>query len=427
MTRSRTTLFLRNLAVTLSQLPWDLRAIRDGITRELPLDLRRSAPAAALHLLAAMPGSTTPDPGTIARALGTSALAHRLAEHLRTHALTLNLAGKPTPFRPAAALSALPLPRLETPPDLCDWLAITQDQLTLLSDPIGLSARNPNPYARNYLVHLIPKPNGTQRWIEEPRPLLKKVQRRILAGILNRVPPHPAAFGFVTGRSAAMAAAKHCGEAMVLTFDIENFFPGIPFSRVYALFRAVGFPRATAMPLTQICTAWGPRHHRHLPQGAPTSPALANLAVFRLDARLTGLARRFDATYTRYADDLTFSGDRHIAALLPIVPQILHAEGFTPNPAKTRAQPAHRNQTVTGITVNQHLNLNRAAYDRLKAQVHHLTTGRTNATPALLAHLRGRLDWLSQLNPARADRLSVALASVTSPTVLPPHNLGPPP
>ncbi len=140
-----------------------------------------------------------------------------------------------------------------------------------------------------------------------------------------------------------MAAAKHCGEQMVLTFDLKDFFPNIGFREVYAIFRALGFPRPTALPLTAICTAWpNPVHNtRHLPQGAPTSPALANLAALRLDARLSGLARRFDATYTRYADDLTFSGDRTIAALLPIVPQIIRSEGFHPNPAKTRAQPAH--------------------------------------------------------------------------------------
>ncbi len=147
----------------------------------------------------------------------------------------------------------------------------------MLADLNGLSARNPNPYAQNYLHHLIPKSNGTHRLILEPRPLLKKVHRRILSGLLTHVAPHPAAYGFVRGRSAAMAAARHCGEQMVLTFDIQDFFPSIPFSRIYAIFRTLGFPRPTALPLTALCTAWGPQATRHLPQSAPTSPALANL------------------------------------------------------------------------------------------------------------------------------------------------------
>ena len=327
----------------------------------------------------------------------------------------MSLTCRTTPFRPAAALSGLPIPRLETSPDLADWLALTPEQLTQLADLNGLSARSRNPYARNYLHHLIPKSDGTQRLIEEPRPLLKHTQRRVLHGILNLVPPHPAAHGFVPGRSAAMAAAKHCGEAMVLTFDLKDFFPSVPFARIYAIFRALGFPRATALPLTGLCTAWPTPHTntRHLPQGAPTSPALANLAALRLDARLSGLARRFDATYTRYADDLTFSGDAAITALLPIVPKIIRSEGFTPHPLKTRAQPAHRSQTVTGITVNRHLNLPRVDYDRLKAEIHHLTTGRSLATPDRIAHLAGRIGWVEHLNPARAARLRTALDGLT--------------
>ncbi len=162
------------------------------------------------------------------------------------------------------------MPRIATEADLTDWLAITPDQLTLLADLRGLSARSGNPYAQNYLTHHIPKSNGTTRCIEEPRPLLKKVQRRILSGILNLVPPHPAAHGFVKTRSAPMAGAKHCGEQLVLSFDLKDFFPNTPFARIYAIIRALGFPRQTARPLAAICTAWG----RTRPPPAPGRPHL---------------------------------------------------------------------------------------------------------------------------------------------------------
>lgn len=406
-------------AVALSQQPWTAPDIRACLKHHLPPLFHRSLPAAARHLLKHLPGTTTPDPKTILTALQTSALTARLRAFHRRTGRRPGPIWTPTPFRPAAALAALPIPHLDTERSLADWLALTPDQLTLLADLNGLSARSKNPYAQNYLRHQMPKSDGTFRLIQEPRPLLKQTQRRILAGILNLVPPHQAAHGFTLGRSAPMAAATHCGEQMVITFDIENFFPNISFARIYAIFRTLGYPRATALNLTAICTAWGPRKARHLPQGAPTSPALANLAALRLDARLSGLARSLNATYTRYADDLTFSGDPHITALLPIVPLILKSEGFTPHPTKTRVQPRHKTQTVTGITVNQHLNLNRPAYDLLKAQIHHLTTGRTPAAPAVLSHLHGRLQWLAQLNPAKAARLMAKLDAVHLPPPTP--------
>ena len=407
MTRHPFDPLLWPLACSLAQQDWTRDALHSHLTSRLPRPLFRSIGPAARRLISELPGTTTPDPKTILTVLHRMALADRLRDHHRKSGLSPAPVLTPTPFRPATTLADLPIPRLTTPGDLAEWLALSQDQLIQLADLNGLSARNPNPYAHNYLFHHIAKSDGTRRLIEEPRPLLKHTQRRILTGILNLVPPHPAAHGFTKGRSAPMAAAKHCGAAMVLNFDLKDFFPSIPFARIYAIFRALGFPRAAALPLTAICTAWpNPTFPtRHLPQGAPTSPALANLAALRLDARLTGLARRYDATYTRYADDLTLSGDARITALLPVVPAILRAEGFSPNPAKTRAQPAHRAQIVTGITVNQHLNLNRATYDRLKAQLHHLSLDPARRTPAALAHLHGRLQWLAQLNPAKAARL----------------------
>lgn len=162
------------LAVALSQQPWTAPDIRTCLGHHLPPMLQSSCPAAVRHLLKHLPGTTIPDPKSILRALGPSALATRLrAFHLRTGQRPGPI-WTPTPFRPVAALAALPLPHLQTPADLCDWLAISPDHLTMLADLNGLSPRNPNPYAQNYLHHLITKSNGTHRLILEPRPLLKK-------------------------------------------------------------------------------------------------------------------------------------------------------------------------------------------------------------------------------------------------------------
>jgi hypothetical protein len=151
-----------------------------------------------------------------------------------------------------------------------------------------------------------------------------------------------------------------------------------------------------------------------LPQGAPTSPALANLAAWHLDARLLGLARSFGASYTRYADDLAFSGDeafaRRVKSLLAAVEHIVRDEGFVLNAPKTRVMRRSGCQRVTGIVVNDHINVSRTVFDVLKATLHNCI----KSGPALenrtglsdfRAHLNGRITWVENVNPVRAERL----------------------
>jgi retron-type reverse transcriptase len=152
----------------------------------------------------------------------------------------------------------------------------------------------------------------------------------------------------------------------------------------------------------------------HLPQGAPTSPALANLAALRLDRRLTGLARRFEARYTRYADDLTFSGDHafhgQIPSFLRAVSEIVKDEGFALNMPKTRIMPRSSRQAVTGIVVNDHINVPRPAYDALKATLtncvrHGPASQNRHAHVDFRSHLDGRIAWVGSLNPQRGEKL----------------------
>ena len=148
---------------------------------------------------------------------------------------------------------------------------------------------------------------------------MKAVQRQILAGILNRVPAHPAVHGFVRGRSIKSFAEPHAGKVVVLRMDLKDFFPSVRRARVQALFRTLGYPEIAADLLGGIVTTRTPRdvlrgfkgddlaemrrmyEQSHLPQGAPTSPALANACCWRLDCRLAGLAEAAGAAYTRYA------------------------------------------------------------------------------------------------------------------------------
>ncbi len=159
----------------------------------------------------------------------------------------------------------------------------------------------------------------------------------------------------------------------------------------------------------------------HLPQGAPTSPSLANLAAFRLDRRLNGLALASGLRYSRYADDLIFSGPARLHRrrndFEAIATSIIRAEGFAVNEAKSTAQSAGGRQTVCGVVVNVRPNVRRSEYDRLKALLHNAATHgpasqNREEVPDFKAHLRGRISWIESLNPERGRKLHKLLAEI---------------
>ncbi len=380
----------------------------------------------ALSFVSRFPDAVAPDPALLLRHLIASVQGKAIVAYARKHGLAAPAHPlDPPQFLPNPVLAGSGHPVLTTTAELADYLGLTPAQLVRFADLHALSSHSSDSFGPHYLTRSIAKKSGGLRLIEEPRPFLKTLQRRLLSGILNHLAPHHAACGFVRGRSCLTAAARHAGEPMLVSFDLSDFFASVDFARVHAIFRSLGYPPAVARDLAGLCSVatapavlhsvpeWrnGPHRHRHLPQGAPTSPALANLAALALDRRLAGLARSLGATYTRYADDLTFSGDARIAPiLLRAVPKIVRDEGFALNPAKTRATGAHQRQVTTGIVVNARLNPPRAEYDRLKAILHHMTrpTDPRRHDPAFRAHILGRIGWLAQLNPARAARLQTA-------------------
>ncbi len=416
------------LATGLAQLPWDAGTLRSHLKTRLPQPLQHLAAPMTRVLIRAFPGSAAPDAPRIVSALAHTGSAAQLRDFARkTQTRPAPVLALPR-FLPAPPFADIGLPQLTSCAELEDWLALPPDQLIRFADLRSLSAFSRDPFGPHYRHHLIPKSDGRLRLIEEPKPMLKRLQRRILHGLLDRIPVHPAACGFVPGRNAIQGAARHAGEAVVIAFDLADFFARIPFARIYSLFRALGYPRAVAMHLTGLTTSTVPDHIlqmpglaasgalsvRHLPQGAPTSPALANLCALHLDRRLSGLARSCNATYTRYADDLTFSGDAAIAPLmLRAVPQIISDAGFRANPAKTRIMPAQGRQIVTGLIVNRHINIPRRTYDRLKATIHHLARpdDARRSDRAFLTSLSGQIAWLEQVHPLRGHRLRNALAA----------------
>ena len=256
-----------------------------------------------------------------------------------------------------------------------------------------------------YREFTIPKRSGGTRRILAPDDQLKALQRLILKRLLARLRSHPAATGFEKGQSIVTNARAHVGQAVVVRMDLKDFFPATRAKKVRKYFRRVGWDRPAAKLLTHLCTFEG-----GLPQGAPTSPRLSNLVNYRLDARLTGLAMRrrlynprtaghleegpVGATYTRYADDLTFSfptDDRKlIRYVVRMTKHIVASEGYELHlRRKLRVLRRHARQQVTGLVVNDRVNLPRATRRWLRAVEHRSATGRLpTLTPAQLAGWR---------------------------------------
>ncbi|WP_420121773.1 reverse transcriptase family protein [Nakamurella sp.] len=328
-----------------------------------------------------------------------------------------------------------PTPVLDHTGDLADHLGITLDALDTFADPYGRARRAHRDGIAHYRYRWLHRPRGA-RLIEAPKPDLRALQRTILDDLLSPIPIHPAVHGFVAGRSPITGAAEHVGADVAIALDIEHFFASITPGRIWGVLRAAGYPEPVAHLLVGLTTHATPvaalrampvsadpgRDARlgrrlaapHLPQGAPTSPALANLVAFSLDRRLDSYARAAGARYTRYADDLTFSGDHTFAqrsgALVAAVEKMIQQEGFAVHPGKTRECHRHRRQTVTGIVVNDRTNVPRPDYDQLKAVLHDCRrngprAANRNAHHDFRAHLLGRISWVGALNPARGARL----------------------
>src|SRR5262249_12879635 len=206
--------------------------------------------------------------------------------------------------------------------------------------------------------------------LSAPHKRLAAAQQWVLENVLRRLPVEAPAHGFVTGRSILTNAKAHVGKAVIANLDLEDFFPSINWKRIRSVFQRAGYSPCVATILSLLCTecprekveyagktyyvATGPRG---LPQGACTSPALSNQVARRLDKRLDGLARKLKLVYTRYADDLTFSGEAEfnekVGYLMARVRHLAEAEGFAVNEKKSRVLRRNTAQTVTGLVVNE--------------------------------------------------------------------------
>jgi len=331
----------------------------------------------------------------------------------------------------------LGLPMLDTIEEILEFLQVgTYSELVLLADANALSAHGgPEPRAivpvvpaklENYLPKRIPKRGGGERLLLVPKPKLKAAQHRILRGILGRIPPHPAARGFAKGRDLVDHVSMHTRQRVVLTWDIELFFPSIHYARVHRVFAGIGYSPKAAHILALLCTTRSAEKRRpwkrSLPQGAPTSPALSNLVCRRMDGRLDGLAKKFGARYTRYADDLAFSGDekfrKELGRFIRRLRDIISESQFVPNQRKLWVMRSGGRQIVTDLVVNNSPAVPREEVDRLRAIIHNamkaggLASQNRSNHPAFRDHLLGRIAWVARFKPTKAEKLRRMLEAV---------------
>ena len=257
-----------------------------------------------------------------------------------------------------------------------------------------------------YRTYELPKRSGGVRLITAPDDRLKRLQRRLLVGAFEGIPLHDAAHGFRTRRSIATNAAQHVGQRLIVNVDIEGFFPSTGFAQVHRVCRQVdggSISKGAARLLAEICCFRGA-----LPTGAPTSPAVANMVLRPADTAIAKAAEAHGIRYTRYADDLTFSGEGDTKRIIPFVQKILAQLGYRLDQRKTQLYRRGRQQLVTNLVVNEKVNLRRSERRRLRAAVHRRCRGAPvvwHGKPMDDHALKGRLALLGMVDRRLSDQL----------------------
>jgi hypothetical protein len=338
-------------------------------------------------------------------------------------------------MQPAPAAQSWRVPALESVGELAGWLRTNPTELQWLANlrhlPVPVVSNGRSCPLSHYHYSVLAKSGGSFRLIEAPKRKLKTIQSKILTEILAFIPVHSAVHGFRPGHSIKTFAAPHVSQHAVLRMDLRDFFPSLNRARVQAIFRLAGYPEPIAELLAGLCTNAVPRdviasanpshdypgriyERAHLPQGAPSSPALSNLCAYRLDCRLDGLAQASGGVYTRYADDLAFSGSpqfaREVERFASHAAAIVLEEGFKVNHRKTRVMRRGVRQQLAGLVVNQRINIARRDIDMLKATLtncvrHGPDSQNREGHPEFRLHLHGRVGFVESVNPKKGMRL----------------------
>lgn len=318
-------------------------------------------------------------------------------------------------------LQAGGLPLLSSPAELANAMGLTISKLR------WLAFHSDAPTRVHYVSFNIPKKSGGTRRLSAPHQQLAAAQHWILTNILNLIPVHQNAHGFVAQHSVVTNAAPHVGSSVVINADLKDFFPSITLARVDGLFRRIGYSPAIATILALLCTECprdtvtfcGTTYHaaigpRALPQGACTSPAISNLVAHKLDRRMSAMADKLGWRYTRYADDLTWSIEAEpspsVGYVLARIRHIVDDEGFSVNHEKTRVQRRSQQQSVTGVVVNDRLSVSRDTIREIRAILHNakstgLAAQNRNEHPHFESWLAGMIGWIEMVNPQQGGKL----------------------
>ncbi|MEP5339360.1 MAG: reverse transcriptase family protein [Algibacter sp.] len=270
------------------------------------------------------------------------------------------------------------LPILHNAEDIASAMKISIGELRFLS----FSRKNSK--ISHYKRFQMAKKSGGYRLISAPMPKLKKAQHWILEELLNKVSVHSNAHGCVLGKSIKTNATPHIGKDVVINQDFKNFFPSITYNRIKGVFMSLGYSNQVATILSLLCSEpkildvsllgedyYAQRGERFLPQGAPCSPAITNILCRKLDYRLSGLAKKYGFEYTRYVDDITFSGNNSnfskITPLLKYSRYVVNSENFVLHPEKLRVMKRNARQEVTGVVVNEKANISKQSLKRFRS------------------------------------------------------------
>lgn len=266
-----------------------------------------------------------------------------------------------------------------------------------------------------YTKHEIPKKSGKMRVISAPVTGLKRIQKCIAVKLLDPLGAHEAAFGFVAGRSIVGNAKMHAGKPLVVNADVRNCFPSVRWPLVRAALIRDLSDRLSPLSisfLVDLCTAEGV-----LPVGAPTSPAILNRVLLKTDQILSQQAALRSCSYSRYADDLTFSGGEAAVSLLGVARGVLGRIGLELDPKKTNIFRRGRRQMCTGLVVNDRVNVPRKIRRKIRAAVHAFEQARPLAWDAASmspSGLRGRLEFMKMVAPETAAPLIKRMEAVNS-------------
>lgn len=287
-------------------------------------------------------------------------------------------------------------------------MKLIDKDVAMLSEKLGIEVQKLYQFSNNqekhYTSHTIKKANGKERKLNVPNEYLKYIQRQILEKILYTIPVSQYATAYYKGKSLSDNAKVHIGKQKILKLDISRFFDSIDYEMVHAVFRRLDISNPAVTLLSNICTL-----NSVLPQGSPTSPHIANLVMNHFDERVGAWCTNRGISYTRYCDDMTFSGEFDEHAVIGYVNNMLTKQGLELNCNKSRCVQNSQQQVVTGVVVNEKAQISSEKRRKIIQEVYYCTKfgvadciqhmGISISADKYIDSLRGRISFALQINP----------------------------